>query len=672
MRIPLFCVVLFAVQCLASVAWAQETLGLKLMDGGVEIPYEIKITTELVYTQSNGTNDGPAIKLSELPKGVLPIFNEKYAKLRLTIALPDNPAVSLGNRAALELSVKASGAFAPPSSTSLRLRKRDGYQGSIDIPIIQGGTGSLQLSFLSLDGKPFKDNRKEDTLRVCSIGEFPHVHTLPQGTTAQRARKVRENAQVLDYYKHFIGAAYTAVDGYSSVRILFDNSEQIVKDIHDTMLPSSYDDYTGAIALFEVFGQPELSNHRHPIVKAYYNEAKSLLASAEQRYTRTISATGILALEAARKEYEALFCKRKGYQCQYLSKYDEEIAAFVKRWKDGGTSAPDYCKIWSDIQASDYYAARKNSTQFSAAEGLCEQNPCQDVKTQYPRASSIRALSDLLAKCKSSGCDDGLCNAISDRIVYIDCQDKLRRAEREPDVLERRSRLQELSQLAKCASVAEQARQLLDSIQSLVIKGDEGPKEVRDPSTGRRTWTYTLFFDSGQEIVVLSVDERPLDSLTGIYFNWVQEDRELEINVDDPEQDYMLKFRSDATGEEAEYELTKRKFEAKVAITDDLIIFELANGRSPYFARFVQTDTGNSFDIKLKSPADTLSIAQLAQNYPGQYELVAVDNNGKMGMEAATPVQLAAGFNPCLWLWLLPFLLPLIGFLLYRNLSPQI
>lgn len=678
MKPDMFFIIAGVLLCLLplSVAGQGERTDLTIIEGGMSISCGIIVTPELIYTKENSNKEVAGISLSELKDNVLPVIKPENAKLKFNFKVQKNNCpISFTNSPKLFIHIKPNGPFPQQRQDELRLSGKDGrnsdyFQGSYTLDIEKTGEGQVEITFLTLEGKEFSKSGNKYSLRVIvrSVAELS-AYNLSQNTTASKRTFVTENLKTYNYFGHFLeGGEYAKVAGYNEVKDLLSKTKEGINKLFAEMEQQARSQ-DGILDLYEVFGLTNVFGNS--LTKTYFDKANKQMEQLEVDYVSRINATDILELEKELDIYKKTFTINK-YKYRYGHKYTEKIEAFIDKWK-ASTGSPDYCSKWEKIQESDYYSQHKNDAIFKIAVDKCDNYSCSNIKKQSERIKSIDRLSTLLEKCKQNKCDAKICNSIAARIDVVACEEELERAKNEPDLIQQRSLLQTLAGSSKCPDIVQQAKNMLSGIETLKIDNAIGPERELNTSTGANIWSYTIYFSSGKNIALVKIDGQAVDSLSteayGLRWQWERKDREIKIIVPDREKNYNLIFRSNATGDIAPYQLTKQKFVANIKTLENLIVIDLENGSEPFYARFLEKSTKNSFTVKLDgSKADTLNMISLGENYQGKYLLSVLDNNGREGTNKAVEVILARGFQWSLHLLLLPPLLLLIGFMLYRNL----
>jgi len=649
--------------CTGLFSQSEENLTFTLSKNNTNLDCGIQIREELVYLSSS-QSEVASLPATTWAKGLLPVTTHRYAILRFHIQLTTPALVDNPNSAVLKLKVDATGAFTPMGEQQLVLRRNKQYKGTIDVGIQStGGTGQVTISMVDLEGHAFREAKKSYRHDVHVQGKIVAATQMATQSVQEQVEAVRENAFYHANFKHLLQAQYNDVGNVDGARILLRNCRSLIDQCYSSRNTVTFTT-DQAINFYRVFGQPELYGHSE--MKSYFDNAQRVMREAEEAYVQSNSgAASILDLENRAKEYERLFCVAK-YPCPSKGIYKARIEQYINEWKGAGTGARDFCSKWADIALSNYYNTHPTLDIFQQAKNSCEANSCQGIKSRYARVNSIDVLSSMLGICKSKSCDQAVCAAIQQRITLLDCQEKLEQAQRETVIAERRSILLSMisNDAQSCPEIANKAKALLGEIELLVIRSFDDAVSQTDPQTGGRVLEFTVYFESGRGISLLSVDGAPDFDTSAVQLQWIKTDRSLLVRLKDREKPYDLVFKS-AINDEAPLQLSKHKFEASAKIEGDNIIVSIKNGTPPYFIRFY--NAGGSFTVKVNAPSDTISVDELAQSYAGNYQFIATDNNGKQGWNDPVGITLKRGFHWQLWsILLLPVLL-MSGFIIYRN-----
>jgi hypothetical protein len=648
----------------------------KVPGSAVELTERIDMEYAIGYDRRQTL--GGADVIEPVRKAEIPVFvgssGEKIT-LRINVSCPRLSSTKM------KMKYVTSGAFGSREATITANLDEDGRarfrnRRYLGIPVESAGKGSIQLSVVELPGK-----------KGISIGDqskvelsFTVVSLDIQRRKAIKNKDVKAMAKWYDYFDFFLEDRFAQVQLATRARAGLEKLRTAVEDTHHIYKNGASRANASLNEVFDYY--QEFGNLPYTSTRSYRENARAVMMQKEAQFWRDGLSKYRSDITFYDEFYDAFCDNDFGYTCQLKETIELAVRDLLEEWEEDRSDKITYLENWKALKDTKFYTILKLQKKYREVEDYCQEEDepdpevyCQQQQRKAEKTESLSSAKRYLARVTGKSCGEKYIEGIEKRI----CELSLQRAKSERNLEERKSFLDELVKEGDCEFLRKSAQSLLDELlpPRLSLRNQ---KEANEGN--RQFYIYQVEAIGKNDVEVFQIN-----GVQAYQDSFSNDITVTKSAIEGEKNKYLFEFKVYSySAPEAEeftiefqdkYEqiaedvitLPKQVFEVRgVQISGNLLIVEVANGRSPYWVEFNRE--GSSIFHRLKHAKDTIDLLQIGRTGSGTYGLKISDANGSFKQiqeEIEVPEVGTAGRR--VWPYLSGPTLLLLGFLFYRNRS---
>ncbi|MEM9718050.1 MAG: hypothetical protein AAGA10_02305 [Bacteroidota bacterium] len=626
----------------------------------------------------------------EIVKGTIPLWRNNTGVLSVNF---DCSPQNLGNYFITVKSISNSGAFQEKSIPS-----GNWCGGREQFDIVKTGRHELSLTIVFNEGNRELDSKTLTfDLNVIGFDEDNGLVRIKQLTGENTSVSAREKlvslVEFIEAYEKYPEGGTRSRRIKQDLGDLYQRIDWLEDQLSTQIDPLNIDQVTAYYRTIVTSSVPLLKRF-HPKAERFVDQLDDL------RWKQSLNEENFEAIEA----YAQDFCPQweaAGFSCSHVKEIDAQLDLLLGNKIRGGERLNDpnyWCLLLAQLENSDYYNTVKYQSKFRKIEDNCaagsrqpvspgqpatRSDPCEGLCKRARSATKVRTQYELWSRvkneCRGAPCYNEALKALEKLQFEIACLDSWNQLnDLVSQVVDAPNKRQEVVEVAEqlgrdCPKLLPQTEQILADFDQVRIAeqvkvGDNRIKITFEAGKG-------IYLDPQSATTgTLTYTEAPLEG-------WAVKDKEFYVRVWDNSSHTLIFW--DKWGNTIETEISKLSFVWQdFQQVGDSLRFTLSGGREPFVVEFyTSSESVGKRPVYEHSLGEsrTLSLAKssLPPDIDGMYYLQVKDRFKRPGMTSEAEsaenrietLQIDRPWQAQAWMFLLPVLLMVSGFIFYRNSS---